>query len=451
MSESVRELYSGEKEKSEKEVSYQEVLEKTQKYMAANFSELFSDSSDDKEYEDLQKSFILKWLLENKIEISECKNVEELTDKIYNDMARFGAINDLIYIPNTKQPHEGLEEVNVNSWEDIEVIYNGGTPKKTHVKFNSPKDAKNIFDRILSLNGQKIDTMNPTLVTYLPGGIRVCVNQEPVVSKADGIAASIRIVRPNILSVEKIIAENVASAEMMDLIHLLHSFGVSIAISGGTSTGKTTFLSALLKAVNEGKRIIIVEEKTREINIIWRDENGDIVNNVVSLITRNHVKPEYNISASLLIERALTMNPDYIIIAEMKGEESVIAAEAAITGQVCITTIHANEAYLAYERMVDLALKKYQIAKENLMVKMVQSFPIIIQLEHSFVDQKRRVVEIVEATGVKNGQPVIQTLYSYDYETKTHIRQNNISENLQKLLMKKGATKEQLAPFLKGG
>lgn len=446
MNESMRELYSDAQAiSSAGQKTYEEVLDDIQKYFMKHHADLFNaENMDDVEYERLQKSQIEKYLADNHIKLS----VDNIVDKVYNDMARFGVLNDLIYVPGTKEPHEGLEEVNVNSWEDIEVIYNGQAPTKTGVHFNNAQEAKNMFDRILSLNGQKIDIMTPTLVTYLPKGIRVCVNQPPVVMKADGIAASIRIVKPNLLSADKIVKDNIASDEMLKLISMLHSYGVSIAISGGTSTGKTTFLSALLREVEHGKRIVIIEEATREINIIERDENGNIVNSVVSLTTRPHHDPAYSVTASKLIERALTMNPDYIIIAEMKGEESIMAAEAAITGQVCMTTIHANEAGLAYDRMVDLALKKYQMNKEHLMAKMVQAFPIVVQLEHSPVDHQRRVIEIVEAVGTQNGQPIIQPLFQYDYETGQHKRIHPISEHLQTVLLKKGLPKSALNPFL---
>lgn len=447
MSESMRDLYSGGGETVNKK-TYEEVLDEIQQFFSRNYAELFNtENLTDEEYEKLLKSYIEKYLSDERISLSNFPDKKILIEKIYNDMAGFGVLNDLIYEPGTKTPRRDLEEVNINTWEDIEAIHSNRPLEKTHVRFNSAQEAKNMFDRILSINGVKIDIMNPSLVTYLPGGIRVCVNQYPIVTRDDGVAASIRIVTPGRLTLEDIVHDNIASAGMLKLITTLHSHGVSMAISGGTSSGKSTFLCAILKAVEDGKRIVVIEEGTKEILITRRDKDGFIQNSVVSMTTRPHHDPQYNITSSKLIERALTMNPDYIIIAEMKGEESIIAAEAAITGQVCMTTIHADEADLVYERMADLALKKYQMPKEHLIEKMTRSFPIIVQLAGK---RNRKVLEIVEATGTDGVKPIMNVLYRFNFETGQHEKINNISPKLQTFLRKKGLSKEALDEILKG-
>lgn len=447
MNESMRDLYSGVEETACKK-KYEEVLDEMQQFFSRNNAELFNtENRSDGEYEKLQKRYIEKYLSDEHISLPDFSDKKSLIEKIHNDMAGFGVLDDLIYEPGTKIPQKDLEEVNINSWEDIEVIKTNQPLKKAHIHFNNAQEAKNILNRILTINGTKIDVMNPSLVTYLPHGIRVCVNQYPIVTREDGIAASIRIVTPGRLTTEDIIQDNIASVGMLNLITTLHSYGVSMAISGGTSSGKSTFLCAILKAIEDGKRIVIIEEGTKEILILRRDKDEFIQNSVVSMTTRPHHDAQYNITASKLIERALTMNPDYIIIAEMKGEESIIAAEAAITGQVCMTTIHADEANLVYERMADLALKKYQMPKQHLIEKMVRSFPVIVQLAGK---QNRKVLEIVEATGTEGVKPVINVLYRFNFETGKHEKINNISPKLQEFLLKKGLPKDALNEILKG-
>ena len=130
--------------------------------------------------------------------------------------------------------------------------------------------------------------------------------------------------------------------------------GVSMCITGATSSGKTTLMSWILGGVPYNKRIVTIEQGCREFDLTAEDEEGTVLNNVVHLVTRFSDDPKQNINMVKLLETTLTINPDCIAVAEMKGGESMQAINAANTGHAVITTTHANSCEDTYYRMVTL-------------------------------------------------------------------------------------------------
>ena len=273
-------------------------------------------------------------------------------------MAGFSFLKKWIY-------RKGVEEVNINAYNDIEVITSGGRSMKIPEKFQSPQHAIDVIRRLLSTCGMVIDDTMPSVIGYLDKNIRISVDKTPIVDADVGINASIRIVNQQSISREKLIDSGSATEEMLDFLVCCIRYGVSVCIAGSTGSGKTTVMSWLLSMVPDNRRLITIEEGSREFDLVKRDADGKIPNSVVHLLTRPHENPALDIDQDILLERVLRKHPDVIGVGEMRSaKEALSVAESSRTGHTVVTTIHSNSAEATYRRMMTLAKRKYNMADD---------------------------------------------------------------------------------------
>ena len=236
-------------------------------------------------------------------------------------------------------------------------------------------------------------------------------------------------------------------------------YGVSVCIAGSTGSGKTTIMAWLLSNVPNNRRLITIEEGSREFDLVKRDENGNILNSVVHLLTRPHENPAMNINQDFLLERVLRKHPDVIGVGEMRSAaESLSAAESSRTGHTVCTTIHSNSCESTYRRMMTLAKRKYNMDDSILMQIMVEAYPVVVftkQLE----DRSRKIMEIIEGIDYQGGRLVYHSLYKYEVTDNVtdekgnahvvgcHRKTGLISETLKKRLLDNGISHKELAEF----
>ena len=217
----------------------------------------------------------------------------------------------------------------------------------------------------------------------------------------------------------------------------------------------------LLSQVPNDRRLITIEEGSREFNLVKRDEKGNILNSVVHLLTRPSENPALNINQDFLLERVLRKHPDVIGIGEMRSAaESLAAAESSRTGHTVCTTIHSNSCKSTYRRMMTLAKRKYSLEDEVLMQIMVEAYPVVVftkQLE----DGSRRIMEILEGEGFENGKLIARTLYKYEILDNRHKdsgeiqiigihrKVGQISDALQERMLDNGISQKELEEFIK--
>jgi pilus assembly protein CpaF len=248
---------------------------------------------------------------------------------------------------------------------------------------------------------------------------------------------------------------------MLELLSQCYSHGVSMCITGATSSGKTTLMSWILSQVPYHKRIVTIEQGCREFDLTVSDESGNVLNNVVHLVTRTSDDPRQNIDLIKLLETTLTINPDCIAVAEMKGGESMQAINAANTGHSVITTIHANSCEDTYYRMVTLCKQEQPgMDDDTLQSLATKAFPIVAFAKR-LEDNSRRMMEITECETLPNGTRRMRTLYRFhiadslvvDGKTKIigqYENVENLSEGLQKRLRENGLSQKFLDRMLEG-
>jgi pilus assembly protein CpaF len=433
---------------------FQDLFMEVQNYISANFSKLITDMDNVNNKEQL-KNNIRKYLLDKRLRASDL-TVTETVEKLYSEMTEFSVLNDYL-----SPSRVDIEEININAWNDIKVNYSDGKTESLKEHFFNPQHCENIIRRLLSREAKMVlDKSRPIVRGHLLSKIRITVMGEGVIDQRIGLAASLRIVNPKKLRKADFIRNGTAIEEEITLLETLLQNGVSMCITGETNSGKTTLMSYLLTTIPYEKRIFTIEEDVREFNLIVTDDQGEVLNNVVHTRTKKSDDLTKVIDQEMLLETALTMNPDVICVAEMKGKESFAAQEAANTGHTVITTTHANSCRTTYSRMENLCRNSTNMDSKSLQEMLKDAFPIVVFIE-KYPDNIRRISEITECVRNENGVSKIVTLYEYEVKSTkrdissgkatvigSFVKKNIISKRLQKLLLKKGVSQEILDDIL---
>lgn len=441
----IYDVYKDTSSHSARTTEYKEILEKVQKYCAANHSGIVVSQ----ENEDLTQlhDIISAFLLEKNLSCDGL-DTEKLTVKLLSDMAGYSFLASYI-------DDKTIEEININAYDDIEIVRAGGKLEKVPEQFINPKQALDVIRRMLSKCGMVIDETVPSVIGYLEKNLRISVDKVPIVDEDVGVSASIRRVNQVDITREKLLETGTATAEMLDFLEACVKHGVSICFAGATNSGKTTIMAWLLSRIPDDYRLITIEEGSREFSCKKRDENGRAINSVVHLLTKPNTDPNLNIDQDILLERTLRKNPDVIGVGEMRSFEAMTAAEAACTGHTVITTIHSKSAKHTFKRMMTLAKKKHsRMTDETLMDIMVEAFPVVVYLD-LLKDGSRKVVEIIEALEYKDKSVQANTLWKYQIEENgikdgkyyvngKFIKPSKFSENLKNTLINNGISKEEL-------
>jgi len=237
-----------------------------------------------------------------------------------------------------------------------------------------------------------------------------------------------------------------ASKDELNLLTMLADHGISVGFAGATSSGKTTDISFLLNSIDLGKRIYTIEEN-RELDLTREDEKQLITSRVVHLCTRESTADNMVIDANKLLRHALRFNPDIICVAEMRGAEAMTAQEAARTGHAVVTSLHANSARKAYGRILSMCrMGGTELSDTTLLRFIIEAFPVMV-FKKQISDGTRRIMEIVEATGLEDGVLQANTLFRFDIDTQQHIHAGAISDKLAQRLLDDGVERTALKRF----
>lgn len=342
---------------------------------------------------------------------------KELVKSIYNELAGFSIISEYL-------KDERVEEININSHNEIYILYSSGEKVKINEAFSSPEHSLNIIRRLLYENGGTLDYSNPISSSYYENNgtnIRVTSILPPLVSKEKGACASIRILHPGKIDLLNLVENDFASKEELDLLHSFLKYNVSICISGKTGSGKTTLLSSLLKEQAKDKRIFTIEQGAREIFNI-KERNYDLV----STLTKKGKNGD-EISQEDLLFTSLRFSPDIIALGEMRNNEAHACVEASLTGHTVISTVHSGPGSEAHTRIALLTQRKFPISFDYSVKLSRLAFPIIVFV-NKCNDGIRRIIEISEYDSENEKYNI---LYKYSFASKKHEKINECSLFLQ--------------------
>lgn len=285
----------------------QQFVSKIKKYVTDNLS--LSQISDD----DLQQR--IEEIVEQYIGEQYCSIDQRVSivEQVYSSIRGFGLLDSII-------KDESITEVMINGPKNVFIEQNGRL-YKLDKQFESQRKLEDVIQRIVGLAGREVNQANPICDTRLPDGSRVNVVLPPIA--LCGPTVTIRKFSKTPMTIAKLIEYGSITQEIADKLQLLVKAKYNIFISGGTGSGKTTFLNALSNYIPKDERVITIEDSA-ELQI-------EGIDNLVSLETRNaNASGAGQITIRDLIKSSLRMRPERIIVGECRGGEALDMLQAII-------------------------------------------------------------------------------------------------------------------------
>ena len=345
-----------------------------------------------------------------------------LQEKLYLRTAVFDSFRRLDLLSELLDD-KNVTEIMINGPKEI-FVEKKGKMEKWNRSFQSEEQLFDLIQQIVSRINRAVNTKSPIVDARLEDGSRVHVVLPPIALK--GPTVTIRKF-PEPITMAKLIQLGSLTEDAALFLESLVKASYNIFISGGTNSGKTTFLNALSQYIPKRERIITIEDSA-ELQI--RE-----VENLVSLETRNaNAEGEGAVSISDLIKASLRMSPNRIIVGEVRGKECLDMLNAMNTGHAgSISTGHGNTSKDMLRRMETMILQGADLPLSSIRNMIASAIEIMVHLGRT-KDHKRRVLEISEVTGVENGEIQLKTLYQYNGEVLEKLSNLSREEKLLRRL-----------------
>lgn len=299
---------------------------------------------------------------------------------------------------------DSITEVMINGPDHI-FVEHAGRLYRLNKKFDNERQLEDIIQKIVGKAGKEVNQANPIVDTRLPDGSRVNVVLPPV--SLSGPIVTIRKFSKTPMTVEMLLKYGSLTREAAAFLEKLVRAKYNIFISGGTGSGKTTFLNALSNFIPRDERIITIEDSA-ELQI----KN---IENLVSLETRNaNTSGRGKISIRDLIRSALRMRPERIVVGEVRGAEALDMLQAMNTGHDgSLSTGHANSTRDMLGRLETMVLQGNDgLPLPAIRQQISSALDIIIHLSR-LRDKSRRTMEITEVLGYENGEIQLNPLFVF--------------------------------------
>ena len=360
----------------------QQLVSDLKKYVTENLS--LSKMSDE-ELEEKIEEIVIQRLGNQYCSIDQRVSIVQ---QIYSSIRGFGLLDSIMN-------DDTITEVMINGPENIFIEQNGRLFKMDK-QFESQRRLEDIIQRIVGLAGREVNQANPICDTRLPDGSRVNVVLPPIA--LCGPTLTIRKFSKTPMTIEKLIQYGSITKEIAEKLEILVKAKYNIFISGGTGSGKTTFLNALSNYIPKDERVITIEDSA-ELQIVG-------VDNLVSLETRNaNTSGAGQITIRDLIKSSLRMRPERIVVGEVRGGEALDMLQAMNTGHDgSLSTGHANSTADMLSRLETMVLQGAAgLPLEAIRQQIASAVDIIIHLSR-LRDKSRKTMEICEVVGYEPGK-----------------------------------------------
>jgi pilus assembly protein CpaF len=370
----------------------------------------------DTEVLDIIENFVLE---DSDFKFENYKFKIKIIDDIFYSVRKDLAILDPYAIDSS------VSEIMVNGKDNVFVERNG-VIKKVDANFQTTEELEEVIRRIGAKVHREINEMNPILDARLEDGSRVnAVNKNVAIG---GPILTIRKFPEQAIDMEKLMHYGTITSEAAETLKKLVQAGYNIFISGGTSSGKTTFLNVLSNYIPKNERVIVIEDSA-ELQI-----KG--IENLIRMECRNaNIQGKGQVDMRQLIKTSLRMRPDRIIVGEVRGEEVLDMIQAMNTGHDgSLSTGHGNSPEGMLNRLEAMFLQAANFPIEAIRSQIAEGIDIIVHLGLR-KDNKRIVTEIVEIAGITENKININGLFKYDINNGL-IRTENRLINTEKLSIK---------------
>jgi pilus assembly protein CpaF len=321
---------------------------------------------------------------------------ERLAAEIADDIFGYGPLERLI-------ADQSISEIMVNGTQEI-WVEREGLLTQTSYRFSDDSQLRRIITKMVGQIGRRIDESSPMVDARLPDGSRVNAIIPPL--SLSGPLLTIRKFAQNRLDFDELVQLGTLTPEARELMDRSVKADLNILISGGTGSGKTTFLNALSAAVPDTDRIVTIED-VAELQLAQR--------HVVRLESRpSNIEGEGEITIRDLVRNALRMRPDRIIVGEVRGAEALDMLQAMNTGhEGSLSTVHANSPRDALNRLETMVLMAgYELPVRAIRQHVSAALDLIVQLER-LDDGTRHVTLITEVQRMEGEMITLQNLFEF--------------------------------------
>jgi len=329
---------------------------------------------------------------------------DQVTREILDELLGFGPLQPLLDDPD-------ISEVMVNGPKRV-YIERKGKIIRTDITFPNDDAVLKTIDKIIMPLGRRIDADSPTVDARLPDGSRVNAVIPPVA--IDGPSITIRKFQKDKLTMDQLINLGTLSQNMADFLRVCVLSRLNIIISGGTGSGKTTFLNILSGFIDERERIVTIEDAA-ELKL-QQDH-----------VVRMETKPansegKGSVTIRDLVRNSLRMRPDRIVVGEVRGGEALDMLQAMNTGHDgSLTTLHANSPRDALSRLETLVLMSGMDLPLRVIREQASSAVDLIIQQSRLKDGTRKITSVTEINGMEGDTIVMTDIFKY--------QQTGIGEN----------------------
>ena len=344
------------------------------------------------------EGLVAELLAEQRIQLNRPEQ-DDLVYQIVNDMMGLGPLEPLL-------EDEGVTDIMINGPKQI-YIEKRGKIELTSVTFEDGAHLLNICNRIVSRVGRRVDEASPICDARLQDGSRVNIIIPPLA--IDGASVSIRKFGKRQIGFDQMAQQGNISPAMATVLRIAARCRLNVIISGGTGSGKTTMLNALSGMIENGERVVTIEDAA-ELRLQQP--------HVVRLETRPaNLEGNGEVNMRDLVKNALRMRPDRIILGEVRGPEAIDLLQAMNTGHDgSMGTLHANrprEALTRLENMVTMGVAS--LPPKAIRSQIAGSLQLIVQISR-MRDGVRRVTHVTEVMGMEGEVVITQDLFTYEFK-----------------------------------
>ena len=320
-----------------------------------------------------------------------------LKKELFDSMRRLDVLQFFVEDPT-------VTEIMINGRDHIFVERNGRLTR-LDLSFDSKERLSDVIQQIVAGCNRVVNEASPIVDARLPDGARVNVVMDPVA--INGPIVTIRRFPKKPITMEQLMAFGSITKEAAEFLERLVKAHYNIFISGGTGSGKTTFLNALSAFAQRDERIITIEDSA-ELQLLG-------VDNLVRLETRNgNTSGCREITIRELIRTSLRMRPDRIIVGEVRGAEAMDMLQCLNTGHDgSMSTGHANSARDMLSRLENMVLMGMELPLAAIRQQIASGIDLIVHLGR-LRDKSRKVLEIAEVLGYQDGEVQLATLFAFE-------------------------------------
>lgn len=321
-----------------------------------------------------------------------------MLDWVTADILGYGPIEPLLRDPD-------ITEIMVNGFDEV-FVERFGLIEPTTVKFENDAHLMRVIDRIVSPIGRRVDETSPMVDARLPSGYRVNATIPPL--SLDGPILTIRKFATRPFTMPDMITNGTLTLALANFLKSCVEARINLVVSGGTGTGKSTFMNVLSSFIPERERVITIED-TAELQLHQP--------HVVRLERRPpNIEGKGEISIRQLVVNALRMRPDRILVGECRSGEALDMLQAMNTGHDgSMTTIHSNSPRDALRRIETMVMMAGMDLPLKAIREQVASSIELVVHEERMKDGTRKIVQVSEVQGMESDTIVMQDIFVYQH------------------------------------